>query len=839
MNGVNAHNRCVHRDSLAAAPADPVAAGSPRPATNPRRLLPMACLVVIACLPGLRAGADESASADDLAAEIRELDGRVILRGTLRRHPMSEMVSRYVAAELRQANQKDRDQWQSIKTKADWEKLRDKRIDALRRSLGQFPKVAKDLRVRVVRTTKGDGFEVDNLLFESRPGVVVTANLYRPAKATSSMPGIVVCHSHHRPKETGARQLMGATWARAGCVVLVPDHLGHGERRQHPFQAESDYGGPFPVSSQDYYFRYDAAIQLQLIGESLMGWFVWDLQRGVDVLLDRPGVDPQRIIVISEPAGGGDVAAVAAAVDNRFAGAMVNNFGGPEPEDGYPLPPDAESWFPFTASGSWESTRNLRLSARDGFLPWSIVASIAPRRLIYYHEFYWDREQDPAWKRLRRIYAFYDAANSVIGLAGQGFVVGSSPENTHWTPYSREILYPTLQQWFGIADPKNEYDRLIPEDQLRCLSTVAGRQVQPVPLHRLCSQLGIERTAAARRTGEGLSAAERRAALQGRWIELLGDIDVSGEPVVRNYDLDPNLNLNLNLKTLPAIRVQRIQLGTEPGIIVPVLLMAPVANASRRVVVAVAQAGKQAFLRERGRDIAELLQAGTAVCLLDVRGTGETDPSDGRGRRSAATTLSSSELMLGQTLVGARLRDLRQVIRYLRGRNDDVDADLIVLWGDSFAPVNSADCNFAVPRGIEDRPRQSEPLGGLLALLAALFDDHIEAVYIHGGLASFQDVLASPFCYLPYDAVVPGILTTGDLCDVAAAIAPRPLRLDGLVNRYNQRQTAEQSRKDYEITAIGFRQADAAGKFVVTDDASSIASWLRTMGDAPCAAALP
>ena len=39
-----------------------------------------------------------------------------------------------------------------------------------------------------------------------------------------------------------------------------------------------------------------------------------------------------------------------------------------------------------------------------------------------------------------------------------------------------------------------------------------------------------------------------------------------------------------------------------------------------------------------------------------MRGTGETRPSDGRTRRSSATSLSSTELMLGGTLVGGRLR---------------------------------------------------------------------------------------------------------------------------------------------------------------------------------------
>ncbi len=706
----------------------------------------------------------------------------------------------------------------AINGKAEWEQMRGQRIKALRASLGQFPAVPKDLKIRVVRTTAGDGFEVDNLLFESRPGVVVTANLYRPAKATPAMPGVIICHSHILPKETGARQLMGATWARAGCVVLVPDHLGHGERRQHPFRSESDYDKPFRLTSQDYYFRYDAAIQTYLIGDSLMGWFVWDLQRGVDLLLDQSGVDPKRIIMISEPAGGGDIAAVTAALDDRITGVMVNNFGGPEPENGYPLPPDAETWFPFTASGSWESTRNLRLSARDGFLPWVTVASVAPRRLIYYHEFYWDRQQDPVWKRFQKVFGFYDATDSLSGLAGHGFVVGSAPDNTHWIPHSREILYPTLERWFGIANPKREYDKLLPEEQLLCFTAPTSKEYPPTVLHQLCAQLGDERAEAARATLRQLPLADRQTQLRTAWADLLGDVAVADAPVLRMREVTELAN----------VRVERIQLGTESGIIVPVLLLVPTSAPPQRVVVAAAQSGKQAFLRHRNVEIAELLTSGAAVCLLDVRGTGETDLGDGRGRRSVATTVSANELMLGQTLVGARLRDVRQAIRYLRQR-DDVGAERVVMWGDSFAPINPADGKFAVPRGIEDRPHPSEPLGGLLALLTALFDDQIEAVYIHGGLSSFEAVLASPFCYLPHDVVLPGVLTAGDLSDVAAALAPRPLRLNALVDGLNRRQPIEQTIKAYRLTASSYGEAAAERHFSITNDPPSIAKWLLTI----------
>jgi hypothetical protein len=295
----------------------------------------------------------------------------------------------------------------------------------------------------------------------------------------------------------------------------------------------------------------------------------------------------------------------------------------------------------------------------------------------------------------------------------------------------------------------------------------------------------------------------------------LGDVKPASNPIVRKHDEEK----------LAGVTVERIQLSTESGIIVPVLLLVPKSDLPRRVVVGVAQSGKQSFLRERSQQIAELLEAGTAVCLPDLRGTGETDPGDGRGRRSAATTLSSSELMLGQTFVGARLRDLRQVIRYLRQR-DDVNEKRVVLWGDSFAPTNSVDCHFAVPRGIPNRPHLSEPLGGLLALLGALFDEKIEAVSVHGGLTGFHDVLTSPFCYLPHDVVIPGVLTAGDLCDLAAAIAPRPLRLDGLVDGSNRRQSVEQSRTQYAIAIADYRRAHAEKRFIITNGDLRILQWL-------------
>ncbi len=730
------------------------------------------------------------AQGENLAASLKNLDTGVIVRGKVRMPPLASMLARDVEARLRDANRADTQAFEKVKTRADWEAFRDVRLKALRASLGDWPTVPKDLKVRVTGSHEGDGYRIDNLVFESKPGVVVTANLYRPSKPTASMPAIVIVHSHNSSKHNAARQDMGMTWARAGCLVLIPDHLGHGERRNHPFGAESSY---------DYHGRYDLGIQLHLVGESLMGWLVWDLMRGVDVLLAQKGVDPKRLIMISEPAGGGDVGAVTAALDPRIACVLVQNFGGPQPETAYPLPRDAEHSFNYAGSGSWESTRSLRLSARDGFLPWTIVASMASRRLIYYHEFYWDELSDPAWKRIRRGFELGGRADSIRGLAGSGFVVGSPPENTHWLAINREIVYPVLEHWFKIPNPKKEYSNRRPLDEFTCLTPEAAKEYKPQPAHALAAQLGADRLAGARGERAKLKPFIRRIRLQEEWARLLGNVTPEGHTPIMGLPEEP--------QRLGSITMERFQMRTEPGILVPVILLMPTRKQGKApIVVCLAQEGKQEFLKRRAGQIAELLTAGVAVVLLDVRGTGETDPGGSRGRGGPASSTSASEWMLGQSLLAGRVRDLRAVLNRVKN-HPNLDGSRVGLWGDSFAPMNPPDRDLKVPHNAANRPAQSEPLGGLLALLGALFDNQVHSVYINGGLSDYASALESPLVYLPHDVVIPGVLTVSDLTDVAAALAPRPLWIDGMVDGHNRAVRKDTLVKRYAPTLTEYGAA--------------------------------
>src|SRR6266567_5943047 len=98
-------------------------------------------------------------------------------------------------------------------------------------------------------------------------------------------------------------------------------------------------------------------MQLYLAGDSLMKWMVWDLMRGIDLLTEAPYVDPKRIVMLGAVAGGGDPAAVTAALDSRIAVVLPFNFGEAGPEEHYAEGPrtyDSETADP--GWGEWEST---------------------------------------------------------------------------------------------------------------------------------------------------------------------------------------------------------------------------------------------------------------------------------------------------------------------------------------------------------------------------------------------------------------------------------------------------------------------------------------------------
>jgi len=379
------------------------------------------------------------------------------------------------------------------------------------------------------------------------------------------------------------------------------------------------------------------------------------------------------------------------------------------------------------------------------------------------------------------------------------------------------MLYPALQQWFGMPIPAPEYEGRLDAEKLNCFTEEARARLRPKLVHELAAGLAEEGLASARAARSQLGPIEGRARLREDLAGVLGDVEPRQEPAQRGRQVE----------RLEGATVERIVLEVDQGIVVPALVALPGESEIAGVVLALAQEGKGRFLKERSAEIEKLLKAGLAVCLPDLRGTGETRPEGGHAWQVAwnapSTRISSSALMFGQALLGARLRDARSLLRYLAGRPEFAGKPVAV-WGDSFSPVNPASFEDP-PLRTDEPPHLAEPMGAMVALLAGLFSDEVRAVAVRRGLVGFASALSGPACYIPHDVVAPGLLQVGDVADIGAALAPRPLWMTELVDGRN-RAVPEAAMKEWlEPTVQAY--ADHQDQLQLSaEPQDGIADWL-------------
>jgi dienelactone hydrolase len=692
---------------------------------------------------------------------------------------ISSMVERSIQSRVAGFAEEEKIAFREVRTVAAWERFRDKRLAAMRNWIGPLPE-RTPLRPTITRRSNyGDGFVIENIVYESRPNFIVTANLYLPEKPSGKIPAIVVVHSHHAPKTQSELQDMGMTWARSGTAVLVMDQICAGERIQT--QA-------WPRES--YYGRYATGNQLYLAGESLIKWMAWDIIRGVDLLLERSYIDPDRIVLLGAVAGGGDPAALTANLDSRIAAVIPFNFGEAGPEEHYTSGHRLYDFETADPGGAyWETTRNLPNSVAEQFFPWFICAAVAPRPFIYAFEIGWPKtvEEEPAWSRYKKVFDMYGAQDHLAEVHGLGPFPGPG-ECTNVSTFLRKRIDPILNRWFQIAIPETEYHNVRSESELMCLTPAAAVEHMPEPVSSIVKELALERLAASRSKRKGLTTDECKKTLQEELKNKLGDIEPVKSPVVHS----------LWTRQYSGFAMEALTIETEPGIMLPVFLLTPkIGPQHRSVVIALAEGGKKSFLSSRSNEIASLLSDGITVCLPDVRGTGELSAQNSRG--PGVMDLAANELMLGRTLTGLRLKDTRTVFHWL-ARRSDTDPNSIALWGDSFSEPNAPIFQFDQSPGQQAGPvsqRQAEPLGPFLAVLTALYEDNITAVAASGGLVSFISVLEDRFCHIPQDVIVPGFLELTDLGEIVSLIAPRPLLLEKMVDGRNKQVSLKTMEKEY------------------------------------------
>jgi len=283
-----------------------------------------------------------------------------------------------------------------------------------------------------------DAYTVENVWFESRPGQIVTGNLYRPKDTTKSVkqgkiPAVLCPHGHWangrfyetpdknveaelkskaESRTEGAKyplQARCAQLARMGCIVFHYDMVGYADNR--PVAHQAGFGDP----------------QAELWTLNWFGLQTFNSIRALDYVLSLEGVDPTRIGVTGA-SGGGTQTFILGAIDERptadFPAVMV----GTRMQGGCVC--ENASWLRVgTGNVEFAGMFAPKPMAMSGANDWTIAI---------------EKEGLP---ELKQLYALYNKADLVYAKCW--------PEFGHnYNQVSRELMYNWFNKHLGLNQPE-------------------------------------------------------------------------------------------------------------------------------------------------------------------------------------------------------------------------------------------------------------------------------------------------------------------------------------------------------------------------------------------------
>jgi dienelactone hydrolase len=544
-----------------------------------------------------------------------------------RGEPGDEMIQRYLARQTEQIHNRFLEDVESLE---DWERLRAGYREEYLYMLGLWPPAPKaSLEATITGTLEGDGYAVDMLHYQSRPRLYVTANLYRPAKVEPGqrLPAVLYVCGHSSRGRNGnktAFQSHGIWFARHGYLCLMLDTLQLGE-------IAAIHHGTYREGRWWWHSR----------GYTPAGVECLNGVRGIDYLVSRPDVDPERIAVTGISGGGAATFWIAAA-DERAAVAV--------PVSGMA---DLPSYVPNRVINGHCDCMFLHNAMQ---WPWVRIASlVAPRPLSFVNS---DQDRifpmdanDRVINRLERVYSLYgasDMVDAVVSIGGHAYrqdlrqaiyrSINVHLKNDPRTVTDGEVDLVTGDRGNRRHPIEPERLRVFPEDSdlpQDELNTTIDEHFVPMAEVPPPSDGELEAWKAA------LTAELRRVAFRSLPDRI--------PPAALREQSGP---ANSRVETEPGIGValERLPKSAQPEDTQRVLLVVHRADAA-----------------EVDSDwISRVRRAGDAVYVLSPRGVGPTRWTC----KNPPNYVERSHVLLGTTVDTGRVRDVAAVARHLRQKHE-------------------------------------------------------------------------------------------------------------------------------------------------------------------------
>ncbi len=583
------------------------------------------------------------------------------------------------------------------------------------------------LNLRVTGELDRGAYLVRKLVFESRPGCAVTADLYVPQGLSGPRPAVLSPCGHSWSAKAGEPyQSYAQGLARMGYVVLIFDPMGQGERLQYPDGRGGSVWAPndrFPsVHEHNAMDR-----KLSLLGDWVGRWFVWDGIRAMDALLEQPEVDPARVGVTGV-SGGGTMSAFAAACDPRLAmsapccwvSSWHHNAVNEEPLDGEQCPPG------ILAAGLEQS---------------DLLIAAAPRPVIVLTEeqdFFDQRGSLEAFERVRHVYRLLGAEDRVAYYAGPG-------GHGYW-PGARQAMYGFFNRHAGIE--ADDPDAGLVMEEYAALQCTPTGQTADLPGMRTVPDLVRERSQLL--AGERGSPAGEE--LLSRVRDLLRLPVRSGPPEYRI--LRPWSSRGYARKHASQFVIETdLRFGAQAVVtkLEDERRAARPARGSGPAVLYVPHLSSDAELRE-DQFLRELQKEEPAFFACDYRGIGESLPDTCRpdslfGHYGSDYQYAVSARMLGESYVSWRVHDVLATLDWMASLGYDQVHLVARGWG-------------AIPGS-----------------LAALLDERVRRVTLINAPRSYAEIAETPLEKWPLSAMLPGVLERFDLPDVHRELEAKGLGL--------------------------------------------------------------